>query len=241
MSFTPPTKNEMLVLTGANDGYIPLLKFAISASISNSTEEDIWSEGGTLQYLSVSEAINFASTSAADDMTIIIDGLDSDYNLISDEITLNGLTPVPTNTPFFRIYRAQTKNDSVSTNLGKITGISDVSATVQCSIAIGYGQTEMSHITIPVGYVGLLKSGLLSTSGNDDATVRIIRTVEGGAPKATAVFNVNEPVAFDLSEQPSVIPAKTDMKAVALATTNNTVVSLNYIMMLVKYDPSAVG
>ncbi len=234
MGFTPPTLNEILVLTGANDGYIPIQKFATSGSISNSAEEDVWSEGGALQYLSVAETINFESTSGSDGMVIVIDGLDSDYNLISDEITLNGALPVPTNIPFFRIYRAQTRDDAVDTNVGKITGTADSSATVQCSIEIERGQTEMSHVTVPAGYIGLLKRGGASTVGNDDATVRFVRSVNGGAFKSGAVANVNEYTSFDFTDQPPVFKEKTDIKVVAKANTNNTVVSINYLMMLVK-------
>lgn len=232
--FVPPSESQLIALTSANSAYIPILKFAISQSIGADDKEDIWSVGGDLVYLDAAEQIEFSSSSELDTMQVVVSGVDADYDMISETVTLNGLTPVLTTQLFLRVFRAEIADDSTDVNAGDIDG--KASGNTQVSIRATVGKSEMSHLTIPAGYVGLLQTGFLSTVGNDGAEVRIERSVNGGAFKSGAVINVNEPIQFDISSQPAVYKEKTDIKVTATATNNNVIVTANYAIMLVKWD-----
>lgn len=234
MMFAFPPKQELPTILGEDPIYEQVLKFAISNEIPAGNTEDLWSFGGTLSYLEVDELINLVSDSVADTMNIVIYGVDSNYNMISETVTLNGTTPVQTTTSFFRIYRANIANDATDANAGNITFTANNSATVQAYIELGIGQTEMSHFTIPAGYVGLLKTGFLSVTGRKDAIARVMISSERGAFRAASVFNVNSPVNLDFQSQPVVFAEKTDIKVTINAFSNNLRAANNFNMLLVK-------
>lgn len=234
MIFGFPPLQDLPTILGNDSTYEQVLKFAISKEISVGTTEDLWSYGGTLSYLTNAELINVVSSNAADTMDVIISGVDSDYNRVDETITLTGTTPVQTAKQFFRIFRAAIALDATAVNAGNVTLTASVSATVQAYIGTGIGQTEMSHYTIPAGYVGLLKSGFISVTGREDAISRVMTSREGGAFRAASVFNVNSPVNLDYQSQPVVFYEKTDVKLIVQALSNNLRAAYNLNLLLVK-------
>ena len=66
--------------------------------------ETVWNNGGGI-YTFPTEALTMScvSSSASDTMSILIQGLDANYEAIDDVVTLTGTTPVSTNIQFFRI------------------------------------------------------------------------------------------------------------------------------------------
>ena len=69
--------------------------------------ETVWNNGGGI-YTFPTEPLTMTlvSTSAADTMPVLIQGLDKNYQPIDDIVTLNGTTAVTTSIPFFRINNA---------------------------------------------------------------------------------------------------------------------------------------
>lgn len=89
-------------------------------------------------------------TTADDGVVVLIQGLDADYNEISDIVTINNATP-PTTTAFFRI------NDAIITS-GNATGnISITNGGVTYSkIIAGTGRDQKAVYTVPAGHSLLL-------------------------------------------------------------------------------------
>lgn len=233
MPFSPPNKDEILAVSGQSDAYIPLVKFGLSATITNGSTEDLWSYGGTLQYLSSAERMDVVSSSASDTLAIVVQGVDQDYNMINDLVVLNGTTPVKTNLAFLRIYRCL-KAPMQPINVGNITLTAETSLTVQAYVEASVGSTEMSHFTIPAGYFGLLKSARLSISNRDDALVRVFVGSNGEEARSTSVFNANSPVDLYYAHQPLYVPEKSDVKIVVTAQSNNITATSNLNLLLVK-------
>ena len=112
-------------------------KFGYNADIDG-THEDIWTTGGTLTRLSSAETMSVVSTSTADDtggtgsITIQIEGIDNDWDVLKESVTLNGTGAVTTTGSFLRINRMFiTSSGSGQTNAGKITATASSAATVQ--------------------------------------------------------------------------------------------------------------
>jgi hypothetical protein len=168
-------------------------------------------------------------------MKVTITGVDQDYKLVSDTITLNGATPVVSAVEFLRVWRAEIADDAVIGNIGVITGTADTALTAQFQMEIGVGQTEMSHFTVPVGYTGFVYSIFASTSPNDSAVIKTKTATSGGAFKTNATVEVaGSFTARYFSEYPIALTEKTDIKFTAQALTQNTRVTASYRVVLVK-------
>jgi hypothetical protein len=77
--------------------------FGFNRNIGNNYET-IWNNGGGLyEYPSSAVQMSVVSSDAGDTAQIKIEGLDADYNRISEIVTLTGTTPVTTTQPFLRI------------------------------------------------------------------------------------------------------------------------------------------
>jgi len=148
------------------------------------TEFDIWGAAPTktkLTYLGTGETLSVVSTDARDDAgdvgatKVMIKGLDNTLTEISEEVTMNGLTPVVTTKVFFRVnecYVSETGNDEK--NLGVISLTPTVTvAALQGQINIGDSRMFNSHYTVPFGKAAYLYFLCLSDSKEDDLKVRL--------------------------------------------------------------------
>ncbi len=208
---------------------LQVAKFAYNPDVDTSDEEDVWSVGGTLVRLSTAEKIVVASTDVID---IIIRGVDNDYNLLTETLTLS-VGATTTINEFLSVYSSQVAPDSAVVNAANITGTAEVAGDVQFRIDAGNGQTEMCHYVVPDGHTAFL-NGLHSTSSrNDDAIIRLQLSVDGAAYIAKYVNEISDaspPVTF--GGNPVAIGEKTWVRFRAQGKTVNTRVSVNYQLVL---------
>jgi hypothetical protein len=109
--------------------------------------------------------MTLASSSASDTaVKITVNGLDANYNSISESVTLNGTTGVNTINSYLRI-------NSLITNTGNAVGTITAKngGTTYAQINIGFGRSLMSIYTVPNGYDFWLErvSGNSSFNGNN--------------------------------------------------------------------------
>lgn len=108
----------------------------------------VWENAATYVYPVSAVTMSLVSASASDTaVTLLITGLDSNYNLLTESITLNGTTPVTTANNYLRI-------NNVRTTAGNAAGDITVSnaGTTYAKILAGAGQTQMAQYTVPAGY-----------------------------------------------------------------------------------------
>jgi hypothetical protein len=138
-------------------------KFGLNADVD--AAEDVWATGGTWVPPTQARTMSTVSGSADDDgnpvgtgaLTLTIEGLDSDYNEVSETITLNGVGAVVTTQTFIRVNRAYVVTaGSGGTNAGAITITASTDGTVQATIVAGNGQTTNAIYTVPNGYTALI-------------------------------------------------------------------------------------
>jgi hypothetical protein len=135
--------------------------FAFSDNVKT-TFYTLWELTGTTQYAFPASAVTMtlASTSASDNTraTVLINGLDSSWNLLSETVTLNGTSNVTTTNQFLRI------NNMImtSTGTGQTTNVGVITAknggVTYAEINVGIGRTQAAIYSVPNGYTVYLTS-----------------------------------------------------------------------------------
>jgi hypothetical protein len=154
-----------------------------------STESDIWGGGGELNFPAAAAVISVISTSANDDgapvgtgaRTIVISGLDGDYEEISETVTLNGTTAVNTTATFLRVNLVTVATvGALGENEGAITG--GISGDEVFRILAGRNATNRAVYTIPEGCAGYIVSYYASANEQTTETYAEATTTYWSAP-----------------------------------------------------------
>ena len=214
---------------------------AYNPSIGNGETESIWVEGGIYPFTTwedTAQKLYVISTSASDTgQTIYIEGLDTNYNRITETVTTNGTTAVVTTQDFLRIHTATITSHNTP-NVGEITfRLVDGTGTVVAHIGAGFGITKLSQYTVPAGYTGYVMYGDATTfrtgSGNIGSLVKmLVRPFNGTFVTAFIAEVVNGYYRNDFTV-PMVIPEKSDIDVQITADGNGTQATVNYQILLI--------
>jgi hypothetical protein len=242
--------------TEVSKGLVPkhslVHKFGHNLDINTDSDpETIWSTGGLYVFPSSADTLKIISNDVDDNgtgttgaLTIKVQGLDSNYDAIEEDFTLNGQTAVTGNKEFLRVHRAfVTSAGSSEYNEGIITiNNSDDSLTL-ATIPAEYGQTQMTVYTIPRNYKGYLTSFSGSMYKATPSTAIILEMIF----KKNSVKRVKQNIAIDTTgstsfvkyfDCPLPIEEKTDIYVNAKeVSSNNSGVFSNFSIILV--DQSA--
>lgn len=168
MSVIDLSKNTIPYMTIATGRHQDLTSAHVFGYIDNVTSssvpESITPQGGLYPFPETASQISLVSTDS-DTMTVTIRGLDANYNLASESVTLNGITPVSTTGYYIRVYGIST--DVI--NAGVITA--SISSDVLAQIAVGDSNSLLAVHTIPRGYTGYLVGVDVSVNKGHDAMV----------------------------------------------------------------------
>ena len=163
---------EIQVARGKVAGASQVNIFAFSNNVKT-TYYTLWELTGTTQFAFPASAVTMtlASTSASDNTraTVLINGLDSSWNLLSETVTLNGTSNVTTTNQFLRI------NSMImtSTGTGQTTNVGAITAknggVTYAEINVGVGRTQAAVYSVPNGYTMYLTS-INAFNGTADAS-----------------------------------------------------------------------
>jgi len=160
---------DLNVARGKTRGASQIHKFGATPSQSINTTATVWDKGDTLYPWSAFDTAGVlvvAQVGANDNgKTLTVQGLDSDFNLVSEDFTLSSSGTVTGTQTFKRVYRGFLTD---GTNDGQI----NVSrgGTQVLRILAGAGQTLMAVYTVPAGYTGYLYHGNCTAQSGADAT-----------------------------------------------------------------------
>ena len=240
-------------LIEVNKGNIPghslIHKFAHNSDVDTSAVEDVWDTGGVYVPLTSGVQFEVVSTSANDDITgtqarkIYIELIKEDFTEATEELELDGLNPVTTTgIDYIRCNRAYITEVGTydGTNEGSIT-IRVVSAgATQATIDAGLGQTHKSHYTVPAGKTGYLIRATVSADANKNSNFYLVQrqNPNGVAAPYYAHRHVHEWIGVVEPSETTfkanhTFPEKTDVWFEAIAAANNTLVEVNYDLLLV--------
>ena len=163
---------------------VPVNIFGFNREIGDSYET-LWNAGGLYAYPSSAVTMDCVSSSASDTMTIVISGLNSDYETLAEIVQLNGTATVTTTNSFLRINSATILSGS---NVGNIT-ISN-GGTTYAYIEAAIGTTQACVYSVPANHsLYLFRISLTSGTVNnnkyltyrnrvDNSSGRILRVAE---------------------------------------------------------------
>lgn len=188
---------------------------------AGSVPEDIWPNGGAYPWMTAATSLEVVSSSASDTSdgvgarTLILNGLDINYNEISALITMNGITPVAIPTQFFRINSCSIVTAGASeVNVGTITIRDSGAGTTRAVMPIGIGNLRQCIYTVPAGYKFMIYSVLVGINRTDtsdrwaslESWVRV-----NGVISQPAEASVSSSSTFlDIFEPKAVLPEKSD-------------------------------
>jgi len=182
------------------------------------TLETVWHDSSLYIYLTNAEQLKVVSDDADDDgdpagngaQTLFLKGLDTNYALISETITMNGVGVVTTSKSYLRIFMARvTAAGSTGYNEGTIT-IKNNAQTV--TLLVVEPQEAESHAciwTVPAGATAYITSwrGSESSSKGTDMALWIRPYTEGvwqykrGVYTIDNIFNIKFTVPIKVSEK----------------------------------------
>ncbi len=227
----------------AGTGYIE--KFGMNTDV-DSNKETIWDVGDIYQYVSTAQTVSASSTSPTDNAagtgarTIEVQGLDANYQLVYDNITVNG---GPGTVEFLRVFRANVITAGTSgINEGVITIDATTDAITVAGIGIdgsgsnaaGRGQTFMALYTVPAGKTAYLTQWTVGCGKqNTDAVATFMARPEGGAWNAKDIITVSATTYAKDYKIPLQFTEKTDVEIRAYSSVNNSLVSSTFNLLLI--------
>lgn len=224
-------------------------KFGEHTSIGSGETEDIWDYGATaaLAWPAAAATTTIVSGEAADDgdpagtgaQTVQVQGLDTNFDALSETVTMNGTGVVTMANQFRRVFRAKVlASGAGGTNAGAISV--KHGSTFLAQITAGNGQTLMASYTVPAGYTAYML-GYYATMNRSVVTgatdVRIwarplsqtwqLKKIVGLAGTGVSAWNYQYQIAPSFAE-------KTDIRMNATATAAGTDVSAGFDLFVVK-------
>ena len=209
------------VSRGLVDGHKRLFKFGHNPVIQD-ISETIWDAGGLYTYPSSAVAMTVTSGAGATDngVAITVQGLDSNYNEVSEEVTLASTGTATTTQTFLRVYRAFVSgSQAITANTTIANG-----GTTYAQINTGENQTLMALWTVPAGYTAYLldtKITAFTEQNNKVATINIYARRENGVFRTADKFDVFAAAITQNYKCPIPFPEKTDIEVRAVATSSN--------------------
>lgn len=166
----PATDYYMEVARGNVPGQSSINKFGNNPSTN--AGDDIWGGGGTYAfYPTTAQSMDIVSTSTADDtggtgaIKVVVEGLDSNWEVQTETVTLNGQTPVNLTNTYIRMYRAYVyEAGSSDSNVGDITVEIYDDTTTAIFIGADGGQTQHAIYTVPAGKSAYFIKGYVGIS-----------------------------------------------------------------------------
>nr|AKH48570.1 hypothetical protein SRSM4_124 [uncultured marine virus] len=206
-------------------------KFGYNTAVGTSFET-IWENGSTYSYpTSATTAVATSSdTSSDNDSTVHIYGLDSNYDLADEVITVGGSAST---TSFIRVFRSVLTNANTGVvNVGKIT--TTVNSLPVSVIDVGYGQSLQAIYTIPRNYRGYLMSIDVGTSKQKEVQVKFMqRPINGNTFQTKSLITTfGTPFKKDFLV-PAILSEKSDLEIRAKADAT-TAISAGFQLILEK-------
>ena len=230
-----PTPNVYLdVARGSISNSKIVHKFGANFDIDQGTDpESVWTGGGVYPWASLSsaETIYCLSTDAGDTTTLTIEGLDANYDEISETVTLTGTSAVTTINTFLRVFRMTYD----ATNVGTITARTvSASGTVVAQIDAGYAQTLMAVYTVPAGFTAYLVALDATIDGTKTCQMLMYHRLFDKPFRIAHVAESDGHYRYDFTA-PLTVPEKTDIDSRSNEVSGNDArVTANFDLVLIK-------
>lgn len=209
---------------------------------------DIWDYAPTeptYNYSTIADIDSISSSDGGDLQTVEIQGLDTNWALVTQTATLNGQTRVALGTSLIRVFRmANTDTTDFAgqiycyVNTAITAGVPNDTTKVRAYVDGGNNQTLMAIYTVPAGQTGYLLQGFSSIARKKAAMFlgEFLMRPFGGVFQLKETFSLHSTGSGSMIYPfpvPLPIPAKTDVTTRADTDTNNVGISAAFDILLV--------
>ena len=218
-------------------------KFGNNANIGTATvPEDVWDGSIAYPFPAAAAAGTIVSDSADDAaagtgaQTVRIFGIDTNWADISEDIGMNGATPVALSNEYLRVHRAYVLTAGTGeTNAGNIAIA--VGGTTVAQIGTGFGQTLMAIFSTAAGETWQLLSWFAAIAGKTAAfaEVALQTRTDGGAWRTKMIVQISDTAPLNYTfPVPVIVAPKTDVRVRVLdVAANDTEVSSTFGMVMI--------
>lgn len=221
----------------------------INGSVITDTDDStVWNNGGIYTYPSSASTMSVSSSSANDVSTssgasvVFVSGLDTNYNAISEYVTLNGQSAVYTTNQYLRINGLNVVQGSANEGniyIGTGAVIAGVPAAIYGEVVTGYVNSLQGFYTVPANYDAYVYYGSLATGTTASnkyvigkLMVRPFGGVMGVVMKTTLATGINN-FNFPL---PLRVASKSDIETRAMSSSGTDDVASVVQLVLVHHD-----
>jgi len=232
---------KTMVALGLVPGWSVFRKFGMNPDVDAGTEQ-IWPPG-TVQVLPTSAAVaSVVSDNVGDDvagvgaLTILVKGLDANYELAEEEVIMTGAVAATTTQTFIRLYRAYVITSGTNeTNAGNIS--LSIDGDLQAYIEAGEGQTHITQYTVPLSHTLVLDNYTVNSGqvGSQELAAQFCIRLFGESWRTLSDVFPYEGL-YDISAPRIVLPEKTDSYVRTAGAANNVNVSAEYSGYLIHND-----
>ena len=225
----------LAVQRGDVNNFSGVQKFGYNSSVGTSFET-IWDGGGDYTFITSSGTATATSSDTDDNTgTIQIFGLDSNYDLAEETLTIGGSAG---SVSFIRVFRVLMKTANTgNANVGTIT--ITVSSTTVAQILPTYGQTLMAIYTVPRKYQAYLVQLDVGSSKDLENEIKFrIKQIDNGNVWNTRSFITARGGFTEKNYHvPEIILEKTDIEMRAKSSATSSI-SGGFELILEKVDQS---
>ena len=240
---------DLAIARGFTKGHKALYKFGYNPDV-NGDEETVWAQGGNFPYPTSAVTMFVSSTSVNDTNggtganSILIQGLDENYDEIEETVFLNGQTQVATQNSYLRVYRAFVTLAGTGGTAGGIIYIGSSGATggvpnttVYANLSFG-NQTQIAAYTIPAGYTLYLDdinfTAALSQASKLVTCVFVSRDFGSNVFRSRFINVLQSNQLITKFEYPQPFYEKTDLECRVSSNTTNNAVAASFQGVLIK-------
>lgn len=242
------------VSRGMIPGHETFCQFGINTAVGTSNET-IWIGSSAYTFPTSATTTTVSSSSAADTSagdgarTVLIDGLNADYERVTEVASLNGQTGVTLANEYLRVNRITvltagangTASGSIYVGTGTVT--TGVPAAVINQTGVLSNESESAIYTVPAGYTAFINRWTMS-SGNSTANAHTRFTLRvrpfGGVFGFKALYNIPGNSVYECEAAfPLALPEKADLDILASTSADSATASTQLQILLVKGPVSA--
>jgi len=230
---------DLQVARGQITGHSTVNIYGFQVSVTT-TNIPVWEVAGAYAYPVSAATMHLASSvNTGDDLsgtTILINGLDSSYNVISETLALTGTTVAVTTKSYLRISNITV---TAGAPTGTITLKNTANSVTYAQINPSIGRSQMAIYTVPAGYTFYLSRIDAYTSANGSSADWIqYRNV---ATSSSGVTTLSQQAPFTNTYHaqrvmPRAFTEKTDIQLQAKTSANTYAVSIAAEGYLIKND-----
>lgn len=241
---------SLQVARGLIPGHSVVTVFGYNPDL-DTTEESVWPDGGKVPHPTEASVLKVSSTDAADASpsgtgarSVLITGINANYDQVSETVVLSGQTAVNTVNSYLYVNGLTVTSvgsggaNAGDINVGTGTVTAGVPAVLYDMIAIGYNNRTTGHYCVPAGYTGYLVHGLFTAgqaSGSTSVTGKLLVHSPGdNIVRVGAITTLNNGVVQYMFNYPTAIPEKNCVGATAIGSANNNSVSSMFNICLIK-------